>query len=156
MRGRRADLDQFLYQVVRHTVDISIESHAIVDVDAGARLLAQIERLPRQRLQGGLVESFPSAFVVAWRYCSRHRSRSARLSVQHPSQSPGLRKNCTLSCCSLASCSGKAQVVTTATCRWDSSRRPLLFNTQHFKQYPTLSLVLVLSWRFSGPALSSS
>src|SRR5205085_4849857 len=56
-RGR-ANLHQIMHKVVRHAVEVGIESHVIVDVDAGARPLAQIERFHRQRLQYRFIESF--------------------------------------------------------------------------------------------------
>jgi hypothetical protein len=58
--GCRADLDQFMHQVVGHAVEVGIERDVIVDVDAGARPLAQIEGFHRQRLQGGFVDGSPN------------------------------------------------------------------------------------------------
>ncbi len=58
---RRTNLDQLVHQVVRNAVEVRIECHVIVDVDAGARPLAQIERFHRQRLQGRFVDRFPNA-----------------------------------------------------------------------------------------------
>ena len=59
--GRRADLDQFVHQVVGHAVEVGIEAHVVIDVDAGARPLAQIERLDRQRLQSRFIDGFANA-----------------------------------------------------------------------------------------------
>jgi hypothetical protein len=56
-RGRRADFHQFLHQVVRHAVKVRVEYDVIVNVDPCAGPLAEIERLGRQRVQRGLVES---------------------------------------------------------------------------------------------------
>src|SRR4051812_3444798 len=47
--GRGANLHQLVHQVVRHAVKVRVESHVIVDVDAGTRPLAQIEWLNGQR-----------------------------------------------------------------------------------------------------------
>jgi hypothetical protein len=56
-RGRRAYFHQFLHQVVRHAVIVSVERDVVVDVDPCTRPLAEIEPLGRQRIQGRLVES---------------------------------------------------------------------------------------------------
>ena len=61
-RGRRrADLHHFVHQVVRHAVEVRIEGDVIIDVDASAAPLAHVEGLPRQRLQGRLVDGLPHA-----------------------------------------------------------------------------------------------
>ena len=59
--GRRANLHQLVHQVVGHAVEVGIEGHVIVDVDAGARPFAQIERFGGQWLQRGFVDGFPHA-----------------------------------------------------------------------------------------------
>ncbi len=69
--GRRADFHQLLHQVVGHAVEVRVEGDVVVDVDPGAGPLAQIERLGRQRIQSGFVESRelrrPRAFALAER-----------------------------------------------------------------------------------------
>jgi len=47
--GCGTNLYQLMHQVVGHAVEVGIEGHVVVDVDAGARPLAQIEGLSRQR-----------------------------------------------------------------------------------------------------------
>src|ERR1700693_2321046 len=54
--GCGTNLDQLMHQVVGNAVEVGIEGHVIVDVDAGARPLAQIERLGRQRVQSGVFD----------------------------------------------------------------------------------------------------
>jgi hypothetical protein len=51
-----ANLHQLMHQVIGHTVEIGIEADVVIDVDASARPLAQIERLGRERLQGRFID----------------------------------------------------------------------------------------------------
>ena len=53
------DLDQLMHQIVRHAIEIAIKRHVVIDIDAGARPLTQIEGFQRQWLQGRFVESLP-------------------------------------------------------------------------------------------------
>jgi hypothetical protein len=55
---RRADLHQLVHQVVGHAVEVPIEGHVVINIDAGARPLTQIEGFHRKRFQRGLVDRF--------------------------------------------------------------------------------------------------
>ena len=58
-----------MHQVVGDAIEVGIEGHVVVDVDAGAGPLAQIERLQRQRFQGRFVDRFehgrPASIALA-------------------------------------------------------------------------------------------
>jgi len=54
--GRGTNLDQLMHQVVGDAVEVGIEGHVVVDVDAGAGPLAPIERLQGQRFPGWFVD----------------------------------------------------------------------------------------------------
>src|SRR6202011_4925985 len=54
--GCGTNLDQLMHQIVWNAVEVGIEGYVVVDVDAGARPLAQIEGLGRQWFQSRFID----------------------------------------------------------------------------------------------------